>query len=96
MILTSSVLLFETGCNGSNKRPYAASDAVATFKEASWKVNEKGENYQVQALWFFEKEMTHEDIVYQYREGIMITPGFWAVIQKRLIELKHLKERSEL
>lgn len=94
MTLTSLVLLQETGCNGPEKRPYAATDSVATFRSAVWCVDEDGKWYQIEAVWQFEKEMREEDIKYQFREGVVVTPGNWARIQKKLVELKHLKERS--
>jgi len=62
-----------------NKRPYAASQSVLTFEGAEW-VELDGRLILVGATWKTEKGMTLEDVRYNFRQGVCLTPGFAAEI----------------
>jgi hypothetical protein len=85
LTLMSSVIAFAAGCAGtaSNKRPYAASEAVLVFEDAVW-AEEGGRLVLKSARWRAEKEMTVEDVRYNFRRGAVLTPGFLAAILDKL------------
>ncbi|HUT60678.1 MAG TPA: hypothetical protein VNA25_22765 [Phycisphaerae bacterium] len=69
---------FAAGCI-ENKRPYAASQGVLTFDNAEW-VELDGRLILVGATWKVEKGMTLEDVRYNFRQGVCLTPGFAAEV----------------
>ena len=79
LILTMLVLACAAGC--VNKRPYAASRSVLTFEDAVW-AEVDGELYLVSARFKAEKELTLEDIGYNFRRGAVLTPGFLAELMQ--------------
>ena len=79
LTLTLLAMACAAGCNGGNKRPYAASQAVLTFENAEW-VELDGRLILVGATWTTEKGMTLEDVRYNFRRGVVLTPGFAAEI----------------
>ena len=66
------------------KRPYAASESVATFKKAQWSLDEDGCWHLDDAEWQFESQMAPEDVRYQFREWCLLTPGHLAEVLNRL------------
>jgi len=78
--------LCATGCVIPDRPPYAASQSTAVFTNAVWAQDEAGKWWLVSADWDFEPEMKPADIRYQYREGKVLTPGWYAEILKRLKE----------
>jgi len=80
LILTPMLLVAvcAAGCI-ENKRPYAASQGVLTFEGAEW-VELDGRLILVGATWKVEKGMTLEDVRYNFRQGVCLTPGFAAEI----------------
>ncbi|HUX01239.1 MAG TPA: hypothetical protein VMY35_09715 [Phycisphaerae bacterium] len=80
LILTPMLLAvaFAAGCI-ENKRPYAASQGVLTFEGAEW-VELDGRLILVGATWKVEKGMTLEDVRYNFRQGVVLTPGFAAEV----------------
>lgn len=82
-ILTAWGLSCATGCNG---RPYAAYRGVGIFTNAVWAQDGDGDWHLVSADWQFEKDLTPEDVRYQFREGRVLTPGWLEEIMNRLEE----------
>jgi len=78
--------LCATGCAIPDRPPFAASESTAVFTNAVWAQDEAGKWWLVSADWDFEPEMKPMDIRYQYREGKVLTPGWYAEILKRLKE----------
>lgn len=85
--LVALAALCATGCATRGSSPFAASQSTATFTNAVWAQDEAGRWWLVGADWDFEPEMKPSDIRYQYREGMVLTPGWYAEILKRLEEL---------
>ena len=85
MILTVLVATCGSGCGG---RPYAAYKGVGVFTDAVWAKDATGQWHLAEARWQFEKNLTDEDIQYQFREGRVLTPGWLEEILNRLEEGK--------
>jgi len=82
--LMLSATVFAGACAGTaSKRPYAASEAVLVFEDAVW-AEEGGRLTLKSARWRAEKEMTIEDVRYNFRRGAVLTPGFLAAILDKL------------
>ena len=83
-----AALALSCGIGCAIRPPYAARRSVACFTNAIWAQDEAGIWHLVRADWDFEPEMTPTDIRYQYREGKVLTPGFFEEILNRLEEDK--------
>ena len=83
--------LCATGCATPSSRAFAASETVAVFHDAVWAQDDAGRWHLVSAVWDFEPELTPDQIRYEYREGKVLTPGYFARVLQRLDELKEEK-----
>jgi len=94
-LLAGAVVSCGISCGTPSRRPFAASESVAVFSDAVWAQDEVGRWHLVSATWEFEPELTPADIRYQFREGRVLTPGYFAQVLKRLQRLKEVRDESD-
>lgn len=67
------VVACASGCGGS----FASDEGVITFKNAKWAMVD-GHLYLLSADFLPESKLTMEGIGYEFRQGVILTPGFAA------------------
>ena len=84
LTLTMLLLSWTSGCR-KEVRPYASYKAIAVLENAEWVYDEESEQWHlVRATWKFKDGLTPDDIVYQYKDGYLITPGRFEEILREL------------
>jgi len=92
-LLLGAVAACAMSCAGPapTDRVFPASEAVAVFTDAIWARDEAGRWYLVSAEWNFEPELSDVDVRYQYREGRVLTTGYFLRVLDRLGECARAK-----